>query len=1431
MVSIIKNQLLKHLSRFTKNLSADKINLSTFKGEGELTNLELDEIVLTDLLELPSWLRLTSAWCNRVTFRIQWTKLKSVPIFLSLDEVHIEVETCEDLRSMSAPQGLSSYAGPAKYSFIHKVIDGMTVAVNTVSVTFKSPAFVASVQMSRIMVESKSPEWQRSDLRMTRLKDPDRGQLLIFKELEWQTVRIEACSTKDKDLTPLRLLTNQARCRITIKKRVSDCFVMGSRLVVILDDLLWVLTDSQLKAALHFLDSLGGLIEKATVLERKTKAARKLEVLPEYQAQISQQARSKSQVHTAISRLFTKFDVVETSYHFLSQRIDLHLCDDPGPGRSSHPELKDGGALQVSLVKFQIDYYPYHLAMADRKHWAKYREGATPHSQWLQQSLNAFRSQFMDLIDATRAQHSPLTRSQAHAIGVTAKESPDDIEKNLQSQTQGSGAQDLRKISNQPSGNPVKNYVLEQLAKLMTTCVIIRMDDFTLYKVTTSSRKPVPKEFISAQTRKRHTAGDRDRFSFPDDVTILHAEFTYYYYPGDIPFPLPPPKFYVQLNPIQVNFDVSSCLWFNSFALNLHHSLMNRNENISATAPNLMYFDVKIEAILPRVVFESQQEHPNQRDRPKSLHIQTSRASVTNVRSSERSSRADLAQCLNAFQMGQMFFGTEFPNQSEDFHVVTDKFLRHCAGTDGIRSPPQNFNSNTVNEMVRQLSRELLWTEAKDVWCCHLEPVWGDFFGARAVGQNRPVPFLDAFPLTLWLHMKVKSLPDVEAQATADIHGLAYISNLVSVQINHYQYLFLLRLSEVISEMATFLAVDSNKILKVESGGSLVIGALIPQVEVTFVMPSQTPGKENSGGDLESVVPDSSSIADDLGGSAPWQSSTVNHRVDFSTKRMNTSNDVETPQSEISSPLSMDYVRTDVNAQPVVTFKQNGSETLKLQVGIPIFTEAQPAPIDLVSNTPNSKVHDRRKVVAQSELPQIKPTQNASMPPFMPNNFNAGLSSMKKGFSNLMTSIDSALKPSPEDGSSDTVSMRSDVSSDSENYVVVSLEEQERADASFSVDNTIRITAVEEASEVVEEIPDTQSERSMDSVCRRRDLVSIATFKLSKVEFIQQSSGFASAIKVQVLNIGSEECPSIPWDEFQAKRKTKFSSRSRGWVELPSDSDCRSRIKVRLDHGLKNKDDYRRLSRASQTASEGSRRSSRDRTHAQDSQKDSDDIDMRNKATVMALFNDRLEVKVADVPLTLSMSSVTGLTDLAEDEIIPTPIPMQIYLENISLHLNEDRPPNNITSPGPIPIDLDISKLRISRDITGVFHIEPLVGTLAESSSEATISNGNIQTTKEIETELELNGLRQTTRLLKSDNEELKRRLATFERLSAENSKLRRTKEESDVLRSCLNAAQEDVSVLLEEKRHLQDLVRDLRSQLEESAAGNSNRTSWSIKR
>ncbi|XP_043506061.1 UHRF1-binding protein 1-like isoform X5 [Polistes fuscatus] len=561
----------------------------------------------------------------------------------------------------------------------------------------------------------------------------------------------------------------------------------------------------------------------------------------------------------------------------------------------------------------------------------------------------------MDLIDSGRTQHSPLTRSQGNVTGSATKGSGESLEKSSQSQSANVGSQEQKKFQGS-SGNPVKNYVLEQLAKLMTTCIIIRIDDFTLFKVTTASRKPVPKEFITAQTRKKR-----------------------------------------------------------------------------------------------------------------------------------------------------------------------------LSGTDNIRSAPSNFTSNSVNELIRQLHREFLWTEAKDVWCCNLEPVWGDFFGARAVGQNRPVPFFDAFPLTFWCHMNLEPVTETKNTFTADIHGLAYISNLVSVQINHYQYLFLLRLSEVLSELTTYLAIDSNKILNVESGGSLIIGALIPQIEVTFVMPSHTPGKENSGGDLESVVPDSSSIADDFAGSSSaWHNSTqVSAKVDFSIKKMNTSNDVETPQSEVSS-MSMDFTHPVVIEQPIVTFKQNGNPDKREHIHTNIAHEKP----HTITEEEGLSLKQGGDAIQKHNKPDLIPNT-----PFIQNNFNVGLSSMRKGFSNLMTSIDSALKASPEDGSSDTVSMRSDLSSDSENYALITLQDQEKSDGIFAVDNSIRITAVEEASEVVEETPDTQSEKSVDSVCKRKDIISVTTFKLSKVEFITQSSGYSSTIKVQVSNVKNDECPSIPWDEFQVKRK------------------------------------------------------------------------------------------------------------------------------------------------------------------------------------------------------------------------------------------------------------------------------------------------------
>ena len=58
-------------SRFTKNLSPDKIKVSTLKGEGDLCNLDLDENVLMQILDLPTWLRLTKAHCNKLSIKVR----------------------------------------------------------------------------------------------------------------------------------------------------------------------------------------------------------------------------------------------------------------------------------------------------------------------------------------------------------------------------------------------------------------------------------------------------------------------------------------------------------------------------------------------------------------------------------------------------------------------------------------------------------------------------------------------------------------------------------------------------------------------------------------------------------------------------------------------------------------------------------------------------------------------------------------------------------------------------------------------------------------------------------------------------------------------------------------------------------------------------------------------------------------------------------------------------------------------------------------------------------------------------------------------------------------------------------------------------------------------------------------------------------------
>lgn len=148
-------------------------------------------------------------------------------------------------------------------------------------------------------------------------------------------------------------------------------------------------------------------------------------------------------------------------------------------GRSCYPDLTDGGALQISVQGFQVDYYPFHLAKSNRAHWPKYKEASVPPALWLDQSLKSFRESLLDLCQPNRsATHSPLERTPV---------------------TQSSDNNSNIGIASSAAQAASTKQILDNLHKLMTSCVVLRIENFTLYRVSTAGKKQMPKEFISGK--------------------------------------------------------------------------------------------------------------------------------------------------------------------------------------------------------------------------------------------------------------------------------------------------------------------------------------------------------------------------------------------------------------------------------------------------------------------------------------------------------------------------------------------------------------------------------------------------------------------------------------------------------------------------------------------------------------------------------------------------------------------------------------------------------------------------------------------------------------------------------------------------------------------------------------------------------------------
>lgn len=718
MAGLIKKQILKHLSRFAKNLSPDKINLSTLKGEGQLTNLELDEEVLQSLLDLPTWLAINRVCCNKAAIRIPWTKLKTHPISLSLDKVEMEMSTCDEPRPPNGPSPIATASGQSEYGFAEKVVEGMSLSINSIVIRISAKAFNASFELSQLQVYSVNTSWSISDLRFTRIQDPQRGEILTFKEISWQMIRIEADAIQSAEhemlSAPIRLITNQSKIRVTLKRRIKDCNVVASKLILILDDLLWVLTDSQLKAMVQYAKSLSEAMEKSAQ-QRKSLATEEqvLPAPPSAQQVRSQQASPAADQGATMAKLFSAYDVCETSHHLQITHLDLHICDDIHAKDKVINKRITGGAMQLSFSSITLDYYPFHRAGDSCAHWMHYSEATKAREGWARNLLDEFKSNVEMLKCAARDQQDP----------VPAHGSPQHGRINTASSSA---------FSPPPPQSPK--------TQLMSSSVVLRMADFSIYQVSTADqRRSSPKTMISCNKKSLY---------LPPEMPAIHVEFTEYYFPDGKDYPIPCPNLYAQLNALQLVLDPRSLVWLNLFALDLRQSLEQFMEiyKLSDSQKPDEHVDIKVDGLMLKLVIPTDRDASCPADLPRSVSVQTSEMVATNTRHPANCTRAHLEALLHAFEEEPFFSPafSSFPRAASSLPLLHPVFQRHAHEQD------TKLHDVYRRLVVPTLGADALKTPAAaDFWALHFAQFWVDYEGTRG-GKGRPQPFVDSFPLTVW---------------------------------------------------------------------------------------------------------------------------------------------------------------------------------------------------------------------------------------------------------------------------------------------------------------------------------------------------------------------------------------------------------------------------------------------------------------------------------------------------------------------------------------------------------------------------------------------------------------------------------------------------------------------------------------------------------
>ncbi|XP_061124872.1 UHRF1-binding protein 1-like isoform X2 [Syngnathus typhle] len=1293
MAGLIKKQILKHLSRFAKNLSPDKINLSTLKGEGQLTNLELDEEVLQSLLDLPTWLAINRVCCNKAAIRIPWTKLKTHPISLTLDKVEMEMSTCDEPRPPNGPSPIATASGQSEYGFAEKVVEGMSLSINSIVIRIGAKAFNASFELSQLQVYSVDNSWSLSDLRSTRIQDPQRGELLSFKEISWQMIRIEAdaIQSAEHDMlsAPIRLITNQSKIRVTLKRRMKDCNVVASKLVLILDDLLWVLTDSQLKAMVQYAKSLSEAMEKSAQ-QRKSLATedQASSGLPSTQQARPAQTLAAADQSATMAKLFSDHDVCETSHHLQIKHLDLHICDDIHAPDKVIKKRMTGGAMQLSFSSITLDYYPFHKAGDSCMHWMHYSEATKTREDWARCLLDEFKSNVEMLKSAVRGQQG----------AAPAQGSPGKI--------------------NTSSTSSFSALTQSPKTQLMSSSVVLRMADFSIYQVSMADqRRSSPKTMISCNKKSLY---------LPPEMAAIHVEFTEYYFPDGKDYPIPCPNLYAQLNALQLVLDARSLVWLNLFALDLRQSLEQFMEiyKLSDSQKPDEHVDIKVDGLMLKLVIPADRDPSCPPDLPRSVSVQTSEMVATNTRHPANCTRAHLEALLQAFQ-GKEFFSpsyVSFPRSSSSLPLLHPVFRYHAHEQDtrlhdiyrGLVAPSMTADA-------------LKMPAAADFWAMHFAQFWVDY-----EGKGRPQPFVDSFPLTVWACQPAKLLahqeklrgmsrsasadsagrmqrkrllkefysadgapppahspsnglhkpqsldslppsPLASSGKDADVHLLVQVNKHLSAQVSHQQYVFLMRLQRSIKALQQTLQQDLEDmgcLRKAPPQGpadhrpfTACLGLLLKSAEVSLLLKpvAQTEGSGTplgselspsaSGGTLEpagDVEAKGTATADEmLCGNVP-EAKTSRGPDPLVPTTAPASNHQSSHEERTSSAKSAGS-RSSGEGEEMVAEVFASEDESKLQAGEPLC-EDKAAAAKMTQSTSR-----KGSLSVVSDLLSSSSTSRSSSLYSMSNIGRLMRDRSQSSFSVTYKNM----KKSPSLQSLDNISIDSYLLEDGDACSLTERDDMSISGFKAAADSGAEVAAPAPVPEQEGGVsPDTVSAASQSIDDPSKDIVSVLVLKVHSVCVAMEAVGESTAVALEVDKVTPVQLGNVSLRQY-------LSSRSLGPAKVPTPSKGaphRPEVRARLESGP-----------------------------------------CAAARSPLAERNGFLELRLSGYRAGLLMSTLRNLAHFLEDDTAPQVLPMEISVRDTHINLKDDSQRDNPSDSE--PVTLQVNSLLIRRRDDGAFSI------------------------------------------------------------------------------------------------------------------------------